>query len=85
MGDCRFHLKGEFSAHGKDFPFDMSLNWADTGDGIDESIFKFFQTSYEQAYEAWQDSIYDAETKKRNAEEKRERELLAMLKEKYNE
>lgn len=49
--DQRFHLSVTFSIYGQTYEWkDVSLNWCDTGDGIDREIFEFFRKAHARAY-----------------------------------
>lgn len=84
MGDSRFHLKVEFEIFGKEYKWSPSLNYYDRGDGIDDRIFQWFVSCYEDAYRHWEASMEAANAERERIDtERREREELRRLKEKY--
>lgn len=84
MSDHRFHLKGTFSIYGRDYPFDMSLNWHADFDGIDHRITDFFLKVYRTARREWDAELSEVlAARERAAQEETERKELARLKAKY--
>lgn len=81
MSDHRFEIDVKFSIYGEDFEWDASLNWApDYYTGVDKRITDWFANCYAKArsgYNSYQDMRAAEDT------ERREREQLARLKEKY--
>jgi hypothetical protein len=84
MSDSRFHLEVKFNIYGKEFTREASLNWAAHPGECDERISEWFVHCYNDAYADFQAVVYREEEERRKiAEEVKERQTLARLKEKY--
>ena len=86
MGDFRASIKIDASIFGCADKIDMWINYEGKGEvnGVDDRIVMFFRDLYERAYAEYQNELYEAERAERESrEELSERQLLKMLKEKY--
>lgn len=84
--DSRFHLKVEFKIYGRTFTWNPSLNWtADPGE-IDRRIADFFIRSHDEARAEFDERVaVEGSEREKAATERREREQLKRLREKYQD
>ena len=84
MSDSRFLLKVEFEIYGSRYTWAPSLNYSDNGDGMDDRITEFFETSYRDAYGKVQSNNCEADRRTCEAKQKADDlATLAALREKY--
>ena len=84
MGDHRTEIKIEFTAHGKTYRQEWSINYFDNGDGIDQRIVDWFRACWEDAYARYNKAVQRHYAKEDVARlEREERAELARLIEKY--
>jgi len=87
MGDHRAHVKIEFTAHGKTYKADMSINyWPEGYSGVDKRILDFFVESWDDALNRYHAEVYESQKEERGKKQ-RETEMaeLKRLKEKYGQ
>ena len=81
MGDHRADIKIALTLGGKTYRMDSWINyWPDEDGGPDRRVTEFFQKSWEDYLDQYHDMVAEAEQRDT---EKREREELVRLKEKY--
>ena len=87
MSDSRFNLTGNFRIYGKDFPFDMSLNWfSQDQNEIDRRITEFFLHTHDEAHLKWRQDAEDSRTRYEHEQnELREKAELERLRAKYGD
>ena len=84
MGDHRTEIKIEFTAHGKTYKQEWSINYFDNGAGIDDRIVEWFATCWKDAYARYEQEVHAHFAKEDAAiRETQERVELARLKAKY--
>lgn len=91
--DSKASINIKFSVFGsKEYKMDAWINYfpAEGGCSLDQRIIDFFEESYQEAYEKYQErceKIREEEDEKHNKEliESQEKKHLKMLKEKYEE
>lgn len=86
MTDHKARIKIQFEIYGEKGTMDSWINWSPDGEirGLDDRVARFFVDHYEKAYFAYQESNWEADRVRREADE-RARELaeLERLQRKY--
>lgn len=87
MGDHRASIKIEMTFHGVEKKCDMWINyWPKACCGMDARVIEFFEHAYEKGMEVYENKMADYRAEQEKASnERREREELTRLKEKYEE
>ncbi len=86
MGDHRASVKIEFSIYGEKYTMDSWINWSVGGQHVrevDDRVIEFFQNSYLDARDKWEEASGEADRRRKEEAEAVERAEYERLKKKF--